>query len=469
MVFLSELNGMKTWVTDIGNAYLEAYTKESVYIIAGPEFAELEGHTLLIIKALYGLRSSGLRWHERLAGCLREMKFRLCRGLNDVWMRKVGNRYEYIGVYVDDLVIVSKKPTGIIDILEREYKFKLKGTGSIAFHLGCDFYRDQHGILVQAPKKYIQKMIDTYERMYGEKPSHKYSSPLEHNDHPELDTTEFLDVDMKAKYLSIIGSLQWAISIGRIDITVAVMTLSSFRELPRRGHMDRAKRVVGYLSKMKEGGIRYRTELPDYSEIETPVYDWAHTVYGEVTEIIPKDIPEALGKPVIFTHYFDANLFHNKVTGHAVTGILHMINQTPIDWYAKKQPTVETATYGSEFVAGRTCVDQIVDLRITLRYLGVPILKSYMFGDNKSMIDSSSIPDGKLHKRHHALSFHRVREAVASKIIELHHIPGQSNPADILTKHWGYQQIWHLLRPLMFWTGPTNTLCNDEKTIKKNE
>ena len=228
MVFLSELNGMKTWVTDIGNAYLEAYTKESVYIIAGPEFAELEGHTLLIIKALYGLRSSGLRWHERLAGCLREMKFRLCRGLNDVWMRKVGNRYEYIGVYVDDLVIVSKKPTGIIDILEREYKFKLKGTGSIAFHLGCDFYRDQHGILVQAPKKYIQKMIDTYERMYGEKPSHKYSSPLEHNDHPELDTTEFLDVDMKAKYLSIIGSLQWAISIGRIDITVAVMTLSSF-------------------------------------------------------------------------------------------------------------------------------------------------------------------------------------------------------------------------------------------------
>ena len=98
LVFLSELNGMKTWVTDIGNAYLEAHTKESVYIIAGPEFAELEGHTLLIIKALYGLRSSGLRWHERLAGCLREMKFRLCRGLNDVWMRKVGNRYEYIGV-----------------------------------------------------------------------------------------------------------------------------------------------------------------------------------------------------------------------------------------------------------------------------------------------------------------------------------------------------------------------------------
>ena len=133
------MNGQGLWTTDIGNAYLEAYTQESVYIIAGPEFGDLEGHILVIVKALYGLRSSGLRWHERLAGCLRKMDFVPCRGLNDVWMKRVGNRYEYIGVYVDDLVIVSMKPRGITDILEKEHKFKLKGTGPISFHLGCDF------------------------------------------------------------------------------------------------------------------------------------------------------------------------------------------------------------------------------------------------------------------------------------------------------------------------------------------
>ena len=95
--------------------------------------------------------------------------------------------------------------------------------------------------------------------------------------------------------------------------------------------MDRAKRVVGYLSKMKEGGIRYRTDLPDYSEVVTPTYDWTNTVYGEITEIVPKDIPVPLGKPIILTHYFDANLYHDKVTGRSVTGILHVINRTPID------------------------------------------------------------------------------------------------------------------------------------------
>ena len=70
LIFIAELNKLETWATDIGNAYLEAYTDEKVYIIAGPEFGKLEGHILIIQKALYGLRTSGVRWHERLADCL---------------------------------------------------------------------------------------------------------------------------------------------------------------------------------------------------------------------------------------------------------------------------------------------------------------------------------------------------------------------------------------------------------------
>ena len=64
-------------------------------------------------------------------------------------------------------------------------------------------------------------------------------------------------------------------------------------------------------------------------------------------------------------------------------------------------------------------------------------------------------PHAKLHKRHTALSFHRVREAIAGKIIGFYHIAGEHNPADILSKHWGYQQVWKLLKPLLFWKGDT--------------
>ena len=82
------------------------------------------------------------------------------------------------------------------------------------------------------------------------------------------------------------------------------------------------------------------------------------------------------------TTYVDANLHHDQVTGKAVTACLHIVNATPSHWYTKRQATVETATYGSEFVAARIATDQIIDLRYTLMYLGVPVRsKSYMFGD----------------------------------------------------------------------------------------
>jgi hypothetical protein len=95
---------------------------------------------------------------------------------------------------------------------------------------------------------------------------------------------------------------------------------------------------------------------------------------------------------------------------------------------------VETATYGSEFVAARVYVEQIMDLRNTLRVLGVPVReKSYMFGDNKSVVDSSTQLNAKLHKHYNLLSFHHVREAIAAGILGFYFIPGDDNPADILS------------------------------------
>jgi hypothetical protein len=459
LVFLAELNGLDIWATDIGNAYLEAETQEKVFVVAGPEFGKLEGHTLVIIKALYGLRTSGLRWHERLADCLRDMGFQPCKAEPDIWMRRNGSIYEYIAVYVDDIAIAAKDPKAITDTLQDHHHFKLKGTGPISFHLGCGFVRDNDGTLCMTPKVYIDKLIDTHVRIFGTKPKQLVTSPLEKGDHPELDMSKELGEDGIRDYQSLIGALQWSISLGRMDIATAVMTLSGFRVAPRQGHMDRVQRVIAYLAKMRHATIRFRTEEPDFSALPELHYDWMHTVYGRIKEVIPADLPPPLGKPVTLTHYVDANLYHDLVTGRSVTGILHLVNKTPIDWYSKKQATVETATYGSEFIAARVCVDQSIDLKTTLRYLGVHVRrKAYMFGDNKSVVDSSTIPHSKLHKRHNALSFHRVREAIAAGILAFYHIEGAENPADILSKHWGYRQIWRLLHPLLFWKGDTRAI-----------
>ena len=461
-IFLGEMNGLDIWATDIGNAYLEAETKEKVCITAGPEFGELEGHTLIIFKALYGLRSSGLRWHERFADTLRDMGFFPSKAEEDIWMRRNGDIYEYIATYVDDICIVAKDPGEITRRLQNDYRFKLKGTGPISYHLGCDYFRDSTGTLCFSPKKYIEKMKDSYMRMFGTTPK-AASSPLENNDHPELDTSDELEEADIKKYQSLIGALQWAVTLARIDITTAVMTMSRFRAAPRKGHLDRVKRIYGYLCKMKHATIRIRTEEPDYSDIPDPDYNWAYSIYGDVQELRPSDAPVALGNRVTLTTYVDANLYHDMLTGRSVTGILHLVNKMPVHWYSKKQGTVETATYGSEFVAARIATEQIIDLRITLMYLGVPLNdKVYMFGDNNSVVNSSSRPHSKLHKRHTALSFHRVREAIASKMLTFIHIPGMANPADILSKHWSNHKIWPMLQPLLFWEGNTLDLYSQE-------
>jgi hypothetical protein len=386
-----------------------------------------------------------------------------------IWMRQVDDIYEYIAVYVDDLAIASKDPSSIIKTLTKDYNFKLKGTRPISFHLRCDFFRDEDGVLCFAPKKYIDKVIGSYERMFGSKPKTNVSSPLEKGDHPEIDTSDFLDAAGIQQYQSLIGQLQWAISLGRFDTTTAIMTLSSFRAAPRVGHLERAKRVCGYLSKMRHAIIRIRVDEPDYTSIPDPEYDWSFSVYGETTEAVSSDAPTPLGNFVTICSYVDANLvYHCMMPGRSVTGCLHLLNKTPIDWYSKKQGTVETATYGSEFVASRTCVEQIMDLRLTLQYLGVPLReRSYMFGDNESVVNSSMTPTGKLHKCHVLLSWHRVREAIASGMIFYFHLPGAINPADMLSKHWGYQQTWMMLQALLFWKGDTMELIKSSNSAAR--
>ena len=88
---------IEVWGADIGNAYLEAKTKEKLYVVAGPEYEELEGHIL------YGLKSSGLRWSQKIHNIMLDMGFSPCKADPCVWLRnsKCATKYEYVAIYVD--------------------------------------------------------------------------------------------------------------------------------------------------------------------------------------------------------------------------------------------------------------------------------------------------------------------------------------------------------------------------------
>ena len=146
-----------------------------------------------------------------------------------------------------------------------------------------------------------------------------YKTPFNKNDHPELDTSEILVGDMAAKYLAMVGQLQWLVALGRLDIHAQVASMSRFRAAPRQGHMDRLKRICSYAIRTKDYAIRFRTDQPDYSFLPDQDFDWTYSVYGNVQERLPHDMPEPLGKAVITTTTMDANLNHCLITGKSLT------------------------------------------------------------------------------------------------------------------------------------------------------
>ena len=185
-LLIEECHGLSSVVGDVGNAYLEAYTKEHVAFVASKAFGKYEGHTMIIVKALYGLRTSGARYHERFADTLRDLGFIQCKNEPDLWMKDMKTHYEYVCVYVDDLLAIMKDPQLFFDTLVKKYKYKLKGVSEPDYHLGGNFGRDPDGTLSWGPKRYITRMLDNFQREFGYIPT-EYAAPMDKDAHPELD------------------------------------------------------------------------------------------------------------------------------------------------------------------------------------------------------------------------------------------------------------------------------------------
>jgi hypothetical protein len=121
--------------------------------------------------------------------------------------------------------------------------------------------------------------------------------------------------------------------------------MSGYRSAPRQGLLERLKRVIGYIKRHSDGAIRFRKNIPDHESQCTPKkFDWSSSVYGNVQEDMPHDMPVPKGKVVRTSTYQDATLFHDLVTGRSMTGLIHMLNQTPIHWFSKRQGRVQSAT-----------------------------------------------------------------------------------------------------------------------------
>ena len=114
---------------------------------------------------------------------------------------------------------------------------------------------------------------------------------------------------------------------------------------------------------------------------------------------------------------------------------LVVVGSTPVTWISKCQAAVATSTYSAEFCTMRLATEEAITIQYMICSLGIPVNEpTKLFGDNLGVIQNASMPEATLQKKYTAISFHRVRECVAAKIIEPHKIDGKDNVADIFTK-----------------------------------
>jgi hypothetical protein len=468
---VAALNDLDILAADIGNAYLNAPCRERLYTTAGPEFGSDAGKQVVIVRALYGLRTSGASWHAQLAQTMQQLGFTPCMADRDVWMRPAVKPdgfkyYEYVLLYVDDTLVVLHEPMKIMRAIQEDYRLKDDLVEEPKRYLGADIgrYQFKHEPdklrWTMSSDKYVREAIANVETELQladrQLPTGKSTlTPLKSGYRPELDFSPVLN-DTDANYFqNLIGVLRWAVELGRLDIYLEVALLSAYNAQPREGHLEAVFHMFAYLKKHPRSQIVFDDTYPDFGEKRKDIenaddLDWT-PFYGDVKEQLPPNAPAARGRELTMTCYVDADHAGNTVTRRSHTGVLIFLNRAPITWYSKRQTTVETSTFGSEFIAARIATELVEGLRYKLRMMGIPIAgPATLLCDNASVVANASRPDSTLKKKHNSIAYHRVREAAAAGTLRVVKVGTSWNLADLFTKCLPALRRKRLLRCILF-------------------
>ena len=439
---IADAQGHEVLCGDIGNAFIQAHTKEKIYTRVGNEFGDRAGCIALITRALYGLTTSAERFRTLFADFLRTLGFHPTRYDRDVWMRlrDTKDAYDYICTHVDDFKIVAHDANMWMDRIASA--FLVKSHGPRDYYLGCDYkFHDGEDMWTYGGTTYTREAVNRVERLYGT--LSKESTPLPVTElHPELDTSPLLGLDEHRKFQMLLGMLQWLVTICRPDLCNVVASLNRFGACPRETHLDLAIRTFGYLKQVPDPriAIDHRPLIFDRSDeqydklIPDFLLDYPHA-----KEEIDPNFPPSFGPVMESTFLTDSDHAHDQATRRSLTGIIGYVGSTPVTWGAKRQGSIASSTYAAEFSALRTATEEAIGLRYMMRCLGMNIpsdgsCPTRIFSDSFSVIQNCQNPAADLSKKHVAISYHLVREAVAAGIIAPYWLKGEYNISDIMTK-----------------------------------
>jgi hypothetical protein len=218
-------------------------------------------------------------------------------------MKRVGDHWEYLATYVNDILVFSKDP---MDELKAVYT--LKGIGELEYYLGGDIAITPDTKIACSAKTYIERAVTKYEALFEVPGFCMYSTPMTEYYYPELDESDYLTAKEHSIYRGLIGSATWIVTLGRMDIHYAVNTLSRFSMAPRQSHLTAMIRVFGYLKQHTDFQITADPSADTRITVQDGHIDHSWTeFYPEAQEELPPDMPTPLGNTPTTYMYVDAD------------------------------------------------------------------------------------------------------------------------------------------------------------------
>mmetsp|Transcript_12714 Transcript_12714/g.18116 ORF Transcript_12714/g.18116 Transcript_12714/m.18116 type:complete len:403 (+) Transcript_12714:1096-2304(+) len=380
---------------------------------------------------------------------MEHLGFKACKADSEVWMRPAvtddgRNYWEFVLLYVDDVLCVSNQG---IDVIKNEigHYFQIKHPDKVG---PPDIYLGNKVTKVQlengksawslSSSQYVQdavKNVEDYFITLGKTLPKKANYPLKGDYRPTTDLTTELDSKQAAYYQSLIGVLRWIVELGRADISTEASMMSSFMTNFRVGHLEQTIHIFGYLKSYHNSEMVFDPSLPNIDEHDFGIEDWGHSVYNGAKETLPPNAPEPKGDGFIIRQFVDSDHTGIESTRRSRTGFITYLHSAPIYWFSKRQGSVQTSTFGSEFTALKEACEYSRGLNYKLRMMGIPVNHpTYVYCDNQSVATNSSIPTSVLKKKSSSIAYHFVREGVAANKWRLSYIFTHENIADMFTE-----------------------------------
>ena len=399
LINLAASNGWEIHHLDVKTAFLHGELKETVYVTQpeGFEVKGSEGKVYKLKKALYGLKQAPRGWNHKLNKCLLELRFERCLKEPSVYRKIMSGELLIVAVYVDDL-FVSGTSLRMIEEFKKEMamRFEMSDLGRLTYYLSIEVNQHAEGITL-SQNRYARKILEEA----GMLNCNSVHIPMEAG--LKLAKSEAERVIDATNYRKIIGYFRYMLHT-RPDLSYSIGVLSRYMASPKESHGVAVKQCLRYLQGTTTFGLMFSRT-------------------NDATKLVG---------------YSDSSYNTDQDDGRSTTGHIFYLGRSPISWCSQKQETVALSSCEAEFMAGTEAAKQAIWLQDLLgEIMGTSYDGTVLRIDNQSAISLTKNPVFHGRSKHIHSRYHFIRKCVERKLIEVEHVPGSEQKADILTKALG--------------------------------